>query len=216
MRWIKTTYEKARNEEREVIILGDFKGVMDPKADRTQQPGRYRGAQPKTKLLRWLKLQPLHDTFRALQPIEQAFTFGNASRLDMIFVSDHLATHMQSVRHEDMHNTVASDHAMVVASINMHNLVKGLAISSTTKPKGFQFKFKDATDDHWEAFMKATEAQLVDLDKSGMVGLQPFTSSEEDVSIASLSTLRVEQAWYLFAPVVYKEAKEALPGKVVR
>ncbi len=213
--WVKSIYEKARQEEREVIVLGDFNGVMNPLADRKQQPGMNRGAQPETSLLRWVRLQPLHDSFRALHPIERAFTFGNASRLDMIFVGDRLATRLLRARHKDMLDIVASDHAMVVVTINIHGLVNGLSISTTTKPKGFRFQFKDTTDEQWEAFKSATEAQLMELDSDKMVGLQPFQSSEENVSKASFSKLEVELAWNRFSKVVYKEAKETLPGKIV-
>ncbi|GJJ69416.1 hypothetical protein EMPS_01762 [Entomortierella parvispora] len=105
---------------------------------------------------------------------------------------------------------------MVVASINMYNLINnGLAPSATTKPKGFRFKFKDTTGEEWETFTEASEAALRDLDGDEVVGLQPYRPPEEEVPIASFGTLKVELAWNRFAKAVYEAAKETLPGKVV-
>ena len=213
--WVRTTYERAMREEREVILLGDFNGVMNPQADRKHQPGNYQGTQPETSLLKWVKLQPLQDAFRVLHPIERTFTFGDVSRLDMIFVSDRLAARLLTARHEDMHGIVASDHAMATASINMYNLINGLAKAiTTTTPKGVRFKFKSVTDEQWEEFRNETEIQLAQLSHDGTVGLQPFTSSDEKVSIATFKKLKVELAWNRFARIVYKGAEKALPKKM--
>ena len=84
--WLKNEHDKAREEGRGVILLGDFNAVRNPRLDRSRENAS--GTRPESALLQWLETQPLHDVFRAMHPLQEDFTFGNKSRIDMIFVSD--------------------------------------------------------------------------------------------------------------------------------
>ncbi|KAF9148079.1 hypothetical protein BGX20_006464, partial [Mortierella sp. AD010] len=191
-KWIKDEYTDAKGERRQVVLLGDFNAVCNPKIDR--RAGASSKTTPEAEILKWIETEPLRDAFRTRYPITPDFTCRGVSRIDMIFLDGLLVDRLSKVKHKTI-KAIDSDHRMVTATISTQGLIQ--APSNPTKykkPKGFRFTFKETEKVQWKAFEDAMNIQLLDPEKMKTLGVKGLLEEDAD-QIGRLKKLDIEEAW---------------------
>jgi hypothetical protein len=189
--WVKTKIQEARDKGSCSILLGDFNGVMDPRADRSPRRG---GAQPETELLQWLQTQTLYDAYRSIHPTTKGYSFGSTSRIDMIFVSQTLAHRFIECSHDSLAGIADSDHHMVKLSLTLHgsqHLTRSRP-KQHKKPTGFRFLFREADTDEFDEFCKKLTQQL-DKEKEQLeaIGIKPLDEKETEAEAEQIDGERM-------------------------
>ena len=211
--WLKEEYWSAKAERREVIVLGDFNGVNDPRIDRRNSARNSNN--PETDILKWLRTEQIHDIFRAAHPTKQEYTCQDVSRIDMIFTNSLLVDRLLEVKHNTV-DGVSSDHKMVTAIISVHGLIQTMANPiKYKKPRGYRFRFRDTDKAQWNDFKDALGKELNDVARMEEFGLKDLDQDEDMDRLEDLRKVDIEKAWRWYSKTMLRCAKSNLPGKIV-
>ncbi|KAF9082305.1 hypothetical protein BGX27_004578, partial [Mortierella sp. AM989] len=192
-KWVKEEFRGAKREQREVILVGDFNGVSNPRIDR--RTNTRNSNTPELDLLSWIQTETLHDAFRTMYPLKQDYTCQDVSRIDMIFLDNLLVGRLIKVKHITV-NGISSDHRMVSITLTTQGLLQAPNNPQKyKKPRGFRFKFREADKSQWEAFAGAMYHELDDPDKLKELGIKGIDPEDETIELENLQNLKVEEAW---------------------
>ncbi|KAF9176243.1 hypothetical protein BGZ50_001280, partial [Haplosporangium sp. Z 11] len=159
--WVQQQITTHRDAGDRIILMGDFNAVVNPSIDRASDTNN--STTPELPLFPWLSARNFHDSLRLQQPTLRSYTFGEVSRIDMIWVTSDLASHILDTTTFALTDPIRSDHQLIATVFDVHALIS--PTPQTTLNQHYQKTKKirphAAEEEHWQAFRRQTETNLM-------------------------------------------------------
>jgi len=224
-RWVRHQIDLFTQQGCHVLLLGDFNGVVNPSIDRANPD--HTTTTPQLKLFNWLSNNSFIDTYRALHPHNRFYTWGNESRLDMIWSDPTLASYLHSVSSFPLLAPISSDHQFITATYSVHTLIRPstAAAHGTFDRRAKKILPDDASEEQWTTFATRIDEVLCRygnlqtfhipmLPEGPPVGLGGDVQSEPNwdaLNTVDPNHLPMDGLWRVLEDTIMSAAKHILP-----